>query len=55
MLRKNKNRNNKDLNFKIKLIEKIDTLELQNKHLNNKIKSLEQRIIDLEITRKVGF
>ena len=52
MFKKNKN---KDFNFKIKLIEKIETLELQNKHLNNKIKQLEQRITDLETARRVGF
>lgn len=52
MLRKNKN---KDFNFKAKLIEKIETLELQNKYLNNKIKDLEQRIVNLEISRRVGF
>lgn len=52
MFRKNKN---KDFNFKVKLIEKIETLELQNKYLNDKIKNLEQRIIDLEMARRVGF
>lgn len=52
MFRKNKN---KDFNFKVKLIEKIETLELQNKYLNDKIKNLEQRIVDLEMARRVGF
>lgn len=52
MFRKNKN---KDFNFKVKVIEKIETLELQNKYLNDKIKNLEQRIVDLEMSRRVGF
>ena len=52
--RKNKK---KDINFEfnLKLIEKIGTLETQNKFLYDKIKQLEQRVTDLEINRKVGF
>lgn len=45
----------KNFEFNLKLIEKIDTLETQNKFLHNKIKKLEQRVTDLEISRKVGF
>ena len=50
--KKNKNKN---LEFNLKLIEKIGTLETQNKFLHNKIKRLEQRVTDLEISRKVDF
>ena len=46
---------NKDFEFNLKLIEKIGTLETQNKFLHDKIKKLEQRVTDLEISRKVGF
>ena len=45
----------KQLEFNLKLIEKIGTLETQNKFLHEKIKKLEQRVTDLEIARKVGF
>lgn len=50
-----KKKKDKDFNFKIKIIEKIGTLETQNKFLHDKIKKLEQRVTDLEISRKVGF
>lgn len=46
---------NKNLEFNLKLIEKIGTLETQNEFLHNKIKKLEQRVDSLEISRKVGF
>ena len=39
---------NKDFDFKLKLIEKIGTLETQNKFLFERIKKLEQRIERLE-------
>ena len=45
----------KNLEFNLKLIEKIGTLETQNEFLHNKIKQLEQRITDLELARRVGF
>lgn len=51
----NKKKKDKDFSFKLTLIEKIGTLETQNKFLHNKIKELEQRVTDLEISRKVGF
>lgn len=50
-----KKKRNTNLEFNLKLIEKIGTLETQNKFLHNKIKQLEQRVTDLEISRKVGF
>ena len=50
--KKNKNKN---FEFNLKLIEKIGTLETQNKFLHNKIKKLEQRVTDLEVARRVGF
>lgn len=50
-----KKKKNTNLEFNLKLIEKIGTLETQNKFLHNKIKELEQRVTDLEIGRKVGF
>lgn len=50
-----KKKKDKDFELKLKLIEKIETLEIQNKFLHNKIKKLEQRVTDLEIARKVGF
>lgn len=50
-----KKKKNTNLEFNLKLIEKIGTLETQNNFLHNKIKELEQRVIDLEIGRKVGF
>ena len=53
MLKKKKR--NTNLEFNLKLIEKIGTLETQNKFLHEKIKKLEQRVTDLEIARKVGF
>ena len=45
----------KQLEVNLKLIEKIGTLETQNKFLHNKIKQLEQRVDSLEVSRKVGF
>ena len=50
-----KKKKNINLEFILKLIEKIETLETQNKFLRNKIKKLEQRVTDLEIARKVWF
>ena len=48
---------NKNTNFEVnlKLIEKIGTLETQNKFLHEKIKKLEQRVTDLEISKRIGF
>ena len=46
---------NQNLEFNLKLIEKIGTLETQNKFLHEKIKQLEQRVDSLEVSRKVGF
>ena len=50
-----KKKRNTDFEFNLKFIEKIGTLETQNKFLHDKIKKLEQRVTDLEISRKVGF
>lgn len=50
-----KKKRNTDFEFNLKLIEKIGTLETQNKFLHDKIKKIEQRVTDLEIARKVGF
>ena len=50
-----KPKKNKNFEFNLTLIEKIGTLETQNKFLHDKIKKLEQRVTDLEISRKVGF
>ena len=50
-----KKKKNTNFEFNLKLIEKIGTLEAQNKFLHDKIKKLEQRVTDLEISRKVGF
>ena len=50
-----KKKKDKEFGFKMRLIEKIGTLETQNKFLHNKIKQLEQRVTDLEISRRVGF
>ena len=50
-----KKKKNTNFEFNLKLIEKIDTLEIQNKFLYDKIKKLEQRVTDLEIARRVGF
>jgi hypothetical protein len=50
-----KKKRNTNFEFNLKLIEKIGTLETQNKFLHEKIKKLEQRVTDLEIARKVGF
>ena len=55
MFKKKKKKRNTNFEFNLKLIEKIDTLETQNKFLHNKIKQLEQRVTDLEISRRVGF
>ena len=49
-----KKKRNTDFEFNLKLIEKIGTLETQNKFLHDKIKKLEQRVTDLEIGRKLG-
>ena len=46
---------NKNFEFNLKLIEKIGTLETQNKFLHEKIKKLEQRVTDLEISKRIGF
>ena len=53
MFKKKKKNTNFELN--LKLIEKVGTLETQNKFLHDKIKKLEQRVTDLEISRRVGF
>lgn len=53
MLKKKKR--NTDFEFNLKLIEKIGTLETQNKFLHEKIKKLEQRVTDLEISKRIGF
>jgi hypothetical protein len=45
----------KQLEFNLKLIEKIGTLETQNRMLHNKIKQLEQRVDSLEASGRVGF
>jgi hypothetical protein len=52
---KRRKKQNKEFEFNLRLIEKIGTLETQNKFLHDKIKKLEQRVTDLEIARKVGF
>lgn len=46
---------NKEGEQLIHLIELYGSLKLQNKFLHDKIKELEQRVTDLEISRKVGF
>lgn len=53
MLKKKKR--NTNFEFNLKLIEKIGTLETQNKFLHEKIKKLEQRVTDLEISKRIGF
>lgn len=50
-----KKKKDKDFEFKLKIIEKIETLEIQNKLLYDRLKILEQRVTDLEIARRVGF
>ena len=50
-----KKKRNTNFEFNLKLIEKIGTLETQNKFLHEKIQELEQRVVSLEISRKVGF
>ena len=50
-----KKKKNTNFEFNLKLIEKIGTLETQNKFLHEKIKKLEQRVTDLEISKRVGF
>lgn len=50
-----KKKKNTDFEFNLKLIEKIGTLETQNKFLHEKIKQLEQRVESLEVSRRVGF
>lgn len=52
MLKKKKG--NTNFEFNLKLIEKIGTLETQNKFLHDKIKKLEQRVTDLEISKRLG-
>ena len=46
---------NKQTEQLIHLIEMYGTLRLQNEFLHNKIKELEQRVTDLEISKRVGF
>ena len=41
MIISKKKKKDKDLNFKLKIIEKIDSLELQNQFLLERIKQLE--------------
>jgi hypothetical protein len=50
-----KKKKNKDLDFKIHIIEKLGTLEAQNSFLLERVKKLEQRITDLEISKRIGF
>ena len=55
-LRKKRNKTDSDtLELYIAFLDMIDTLRSQNKFLRNEIKELEQRVTDLEISRKVGF
>lgn len=48
-----KKKKDKEFAFKMRIIEKIGTLETQNEFLHNKIKKLEQRVADLEIAKKL--
>ena len=50
-----KKKQNKDFEFKISIIEKIGTLEAQNKFLWDRIQQLENRIEILEQKAQVGF
>lgn len=50
-----KKKRNTNFEFNLILIEKIGTLETQNKFLHEKIKKLEQRVTDLEISKRIGF
>ena len=44
---KKKKRKDKDLNFKLKMIEKIGNLELQNQFLLERIKQLEEIVTQI--------
>ena len=44
MIISKKKKKDKDLNFKLKMIEKIDSLELQNQFLLNRIQQLEEAL-----------
>lgn len=49
--RKNKIKNQYD--FNIQLIDQINKIKLQNQHLRERIRALESRVIDLEISAAV--